>query len=345
MQSNRISALDGWRALSVGLVIVDHLIHFSSMRTPDFGRLADVGGLGVSLFFGISGFVIARGLVHERAATGSISLSAFYIRRSGRILPPLVLYCAAVTLLMLAGVLPADPGFARALSFTCNLPIGACPFLAAHTWSLAVEEQFYIVAPLTLAALLPRRSLLCGVVLSVLPACVLLLALDLQTTARVLMNFTVICCGVACGVTENRWRGWSVPLWLPLVALLCAVMLYFVPNQPIYTAMRILGLGPAIMLTLLGSALNPVTRKLLSWPPLVATGTVSYGIYLWQQLAVYPFPGAGPLFYAGSVALCVAVSFASYHLVERRLISRAGALSKQAKARQSRLAQSASPAG
>jgi peptidoglycan/LPS O-acetylase OafA/YrhL len=139
----RIDWLDGWRAIAVVIVILAHLgglEHWTS---------APPGKLGVFIFFGISGFIVTRLLLGERARTGEINIPAFFIRRAARILPPLLLYLA-----ICVAIGQASAGAAvRAVLFTCNVAKGPwdCGWTFGHTWSLSFEEQYYLIVPFLLA--------------------------------------------------------------------------------------------------------------------------------------------------------------------------------------------------
>ena len=158
-QSGRIAFLDGWRAVAVGLVVMAHTLSVYGIKVLPFGTL------GVYLFFGISGYIITRLLLLERLRTGRIDLRAFYVRRIARIMPPLIIFVAAMV------AFAPGPEIAwqavRAVSFTCNLGFGgtSCVRIFEHTWSLAFEEQFYLVYPLilrryaALVAAFPGRTL------------------------------------------------------------------------------------------------------------------------------------------------------------------------------------------
>ena len=149
--THRIQHIDAWRFIAVSLVIQGHLFVHSSLslanQFPFLRRLGRFGTIGVLIFFVISGFVICRGLMEERAGTTVVSLKAFYVRRAFRILPPLYLYLAALTLLGFIGWIGiSPPQISNSALFLCNLDVD-CSWFAGHTWSLAYEEQFYLLFP------------------------------------------------------------------------------------------------------------------------------------------------------------------------------------------------------
>lgn len=142
----QIAELDGLRAISVTFVM---LVHAS------YGRLSG-GFLGVDIFFVISGFLITHLLLHERAATGRVSLRDFYLRRIFRILPPLICAIALAMLLWPGSASDRMVVVQAALLFYANfLPAETLGNLG-HTWSLAIEEQFYLVWPLLFATMFAR---------------------------------------------------------------------------------------------------------------------------------------------------------------------------------------------
>jgi peptidoglycan/LPS O-acetylase OafA/YrhL len=155
----RVPGLDGIRALAVTTVIVFHLLP---------GTL--IGGyLGVDIFFVVSGFLITTLLLRERVATGRISLRGFWVRRARRLLPALavlLLACCAAALFVGGDVLVGlGTQVLAAVTFSSNwvfIAQGASyfdetlPELFRNLWSLAVEEQFYIVWPLLVVLVLVR---------------------------------------------------------------------------------------------------------------------------------------------------------------------------------------------
>lgn len=155
----RVTGLDGVRAVAVLLVILYHL-------SPG----AVIGGyIGVDLFFVVSGFLITTLLLREREATGRISLSGFWRRRARRLLPALgvlVLVCCTAAYAIGGDVLLGLGGqVLGALTFSSNWLFLAAqsdyfsstaPELFRNLWSLAVEEQFYLLWPLLLVLVLLR---------------------------------------------------------------------------------------------------------------------------------------------------------------------------------------------
>jgi peptidoglycan/LPS O-acetylase OafA/YrhL len=163
----RWPALDGLRGLAILLVMVEH-----THLAPFHG-----GGMGVDLFFVLSGFLISGLLLAEFQRSGGLNIRRFYYRRALRLLPALLVLVAATTGLALAfhhseigkATLAMAP---KTLFYVANLgrtDVGN-PSLLAHTWSLSIEEQFYLLWPLALLLLLRSRwsrAALVGVVLAV----------------------------------------------------------------------------------------------------------------------------------------------------------------------------------
>src|SRR5437762_14303664 len=94
----RIPILDGWRAVAIALVIAHHAVQNCIVSDAAYA-LDDFGQFGVDIFFGLIGLLITRLLLEEHSATGSFNLPQFYIRRTFRILPPLLAFVAVHTIL------------------------------------------------------------------------------------------------------------------------------------------------------------------------------------------------------------------------------------------------------
>ena len=297
MSITRMPGLDGVRALAVIGVVWHH-----AGPPPTALPLHVNGFLGVDLFFALSGLLITGLLLRERAATGNISLTNFYMRRSLRIFP---LYYAVLAILALYFGSSSSASSTRAayfhdlpwlLSYTSNwVPIRE---LMAITWSLATEEQFYLVWP-PLLAWLGRRALgpmviflglnqivNFGLLNQAWPA----LAAAQQTLSILQTTFTPIVLGVLLAFAldsparEGLRRSTSGPLLAVWLGLLVVVACW--PGD--VQGWPRLAFHVAATLVLAGIVLNPESRVVaaLEFKPLVFVGTISYGVYLLHVLAL-----------------------------------------------------------
>jgi len=144
--SSRLPSLDGWRALSILLVLGDHTgWHVSAAEKPLFHWIFD-GNLGVRFFFVISGFLITWLLLQESSQSGRINLKHFYARRALRILPVYFMFVLVLLGLQLfTQFKESTAGWLGMLTFTRNYVDAS--FASEHFWSLSVEEQFYLIWP------------------------------------------------------------------------------------------------------------------------------------------------------------------------------------------------------
>jgi peptidoglycan/LPS O-acetylase OafA/YrhL len=137
--------LDGFRGLAVLLVLIEHTLRHSLGLSGPWDHL---GGLGVLLFFALSGFLITGLLIAEKSTRGTVSLSSFYLRRAFRIWPAFFAFLGVVALLKLAGWVVGTRwlDLAESALFIRNF-VGRDQLLA-HIWSLSIEQQFYLFWPL-----------------------------------------------------------------------------------------------------------------------------------------------------------------------------------------------------
>jgi peptidoglycan/LPS O-acetylase OafA/YrhL len=268
----RIQGLDLLRGVAVGLVMLRHAL-------PDV--FAGAGVVGVVMFFALSGYLITG--VLERGPR----LGDFYARRARRLVPPLLVLVAAVVVVTLV----ADPLGDRdelgwtvlwALTWTGNLPFAHASDATFHLWTLATEEQFYLVWPAALLLLGRRRALLVAAVVTAV-ACLATtwwLAED-PDLAYALPTSWALCFVVGAAVRLHRERlvvpGWAAPAALAALAVLSVVPLRGHP-------LTYLAGGPAIaaltgVLILAWRTWTTVTGPLVG---LVWLGTVSYAAYLWN---------------------------------------------------------------
>lgn len=351
MHSGRVGGLDGLRTLAVALVLVYHVDH----------DLLPGGSVAVDVFFTISGFVITRLLLAEYTRTGTLALLPFYRRRWLRLVPALLALCAVCLVLAATTSLWAFDGSWQAsglaAAFVTNVvramesgPYSGNPL--AHTWSLGVEEQFYLLWPLLLLALLrrlrARTVLMCTAALCVLPflwRCVLWnpdaahrIYNGTDTRADQLLAGALVAVVLARLREDDprlaRLRTWAGRLALPALALL-ALVAWQVPvaeDAGTWTALwytaGFLAVAVVSAALVAGLELRPDTRlsRVLAFAPLAWTGrNLSYGIYLWHYPVVRLLASLGVHDgrLAATVVLTLAMALLSYRLVEAPFLRRA----------------------
>ena len=294
------------------------------------------GGFGVDLFFLLSSYLITELLIREIDLKGRLDLKSFYIRRSLRIWP-LYFVFVLLTLLVVPFVLPDDSvGTIQAigfLTFTGNWTtafLGYPASVIAPLWSVSVEEQFYIVWPLLVAAFGVRRilGLSAGLIAVAFAYRGVLVALDVPHPAiwaSTLSRLDPIALGAILAVVLKgrapmlgAWARSGLILGGLAVWPVCARFFgYDGPGALLTYPLVALGCG-AILLGVLCSA--PAGRFLRKGP-LVYLGQISYGLYVYHILAHHLVVGYLPVGVAGTLvvgfALTLAMAMVSYHVLER----------------------------
>lgn len=303
--SGYIPGLDGIRALAVFFVIFEHsVIHGEYIRYSGIGLHA--GRTGVDLFFVLSGYLITTLLLREETRTGTISLRHFYIRRALRLFPALWLYLLVVGTLTAGGWLPHNPWHSFVSSFLYVRNIVGRGYETDHLWSLSIEEQFYLLWPLVVIAL-PRRN--------VARLVIGLGAIAAITSWRVYATkYGLASDGALCIRSDFRFDS-------PLIGCVLALIYAIFPDcvrRANGTSLRsdvltVLGLAMlagwiffrpensivpgtldtwacliGVILVLSQTGRAGYISGCLTWAPLVYTGRISYGVYLWQMLFVGP---------------------------------------------------------
>jgi len=325
--------IDGLRALAILPVILHHLTERGG------------GYVGVDVFFVISGFLISSILYREVEAS-TFSLADFYRRRILRIVPALVVMILAVFAAGYVIFLPSEfsrlgeSGAAAALSYSNILfwtqsgyfdsDSALKPLL--HTWSLGVEEQFYIVFPLLLIVLrkLPRPWL--KAVLWVI--CILSFALanweiarDRAENAFYLLPSRLWELGLgsllAVGAVpeiRGRLRQWASPAGLALITGSIVLMTAKTPFPGLFALPACLGAG-LIIQSGRGEEGLPLGNRLLSFWPIVLVGQMSYSLYLWHWPVIVfgrlIAEGDGLVANAAFVVVMFGLAWLSWRFVER----------------------------
>jgi peptidoglycan/LPS O-acetylase OafA/YrhL len=336
MEKNRLPSLDGLRAVSIALVVVCHVVRAlaEGRKLPyGAGMLRDWGSVGVTMFFAISGFLITTLLVAEQRDRGVISLRAFYFRRAFRILPAYWTYLAVAAALTMAGAFAVSAaGFATALSFTSDYRNAGSSILG-HSWSLSVEEQFYLLWPITLVALGPGRArVLSFALVGAAPAArALTYVLDpaLRPAISGMLHTRVDALMIGCWAALERGTGRRSEALAFLgrgdVAAAGAVVAVVVSPLLRHVLGDFFGVAVAYSLEALGACCVVLwavdhrasfAGRVLNSAPLHRVGVLSYSLYLWQQPWLLPDWHWTPAGIALAVAGAYACAALSYRWVE-----------------------------
>ncbi|MFI5960409.1 acyltransferase family protein [Cryptosporangium sp. NPDC051539] len=325
-------ALDGLRAVAVLAVLVYHL---GASWLPG-------GFLGVDLFFVLSGFLITTLLLEEWSARGRIDLGTFWLRRARRLLPPALLVVAAVMVVGWRTVDPSQLGRLRAdglwtLFYGANWHlIGsgqsyfdafAAPSPLRHAWSLAIEEQFYLVWPLVLLVVVwkARRFLLpvIGLVIAV-SAVLMAVRYTAEDPSRAYYGTDTrvfeLLIGAAAAVLRPRVG--RVVTGMAAAGVLGGLLFVHDEWAGFYRGGAVAFAMVAAVLVV-GTLAHPA--RVLTAGPVVGLGLISYGVYLWHwpvycwlDDAWLPTTTSGTLAHGtAKIALTLALSLASYWLVEK----------------------------
>ncbi|MFF1878229.1 acyltransferase family protein [Leifsonia sp. NPDC058230] len=348
------AGLDGLRAIAVAAVLVYHL----------FPGLLPGGFIGVDVFFVISGFLITSLLMRERATTGRIDLKRFWVRRARRLMPAialLVVVCSTAALFVGGDVLV---GLGRqvlgAATFSANwLSIAAdssyfardAPELFKHLWSLAVEEQFYLVWPLVILALALLRAWWARLAIVSAVAVASAVAMFVLYTpggdpTRVYFGSDTHSFGLAAGAALALVVARLRPLhldagetalqlfarrWLPTLGLLSLAGLawaaWALHDDATFTYRGGLVIVSVLTALVIFAAVIPGARfgRMIDLRPLRYLGVRSYGLYLWHwpvfvlACALVPDehdPAMSAVVGLASLAIAVAATLLSYRWLE-----------------------------
>jgi peptidoglycan/LPS O-acetylase OafA/YrhL len=346
-QNGQIPSLNGLRAVSVILVIIYHWyenLPTHNLTTDIIFTFLGNGGLGVSTFFVISGYLITYLLRKEWEKKQTISLKGFYWRRVIRIFPAFYAYLIVIASLKYSGLIGiSTKKLLTAATFSINYgnlwgldTSGAYYWFVGHFWSLSLEEQFYLLWPTTLLVfgLKKSKNIALAIVLIspfirvgnyfLSPSTRGQLGMMLHTHADILMAG----CYVALAEGNARFES-NLKRILNKRNVTIAFLLIFVASPILFYLFRgsygvTIGFSleavciSLIMIFVIRNYDSTRVGLALNSKVLVYIGTLSYSLYLWQQLFLTPqlnttFTGTFPF----NLVACFCAAFISYNFVEK----------------------------
>ena len=295
-------AVDGVRFLAIALVLFQHLHERIYRHVGDhydvarYEYLSGLGSLGVSIFFSLSGYILYRQLSSAYLERGRADLQSYYIRRVTRLEPP---YIVATTLLCLVAVLgvhsggthfvpdgmPIAQSYFATLTYTHQLIFGAAPYVNPLGWTLEVEVQFYLIAPL-IAFLMTRCRDARGRMLMGLAAMLLLIYVIIpNTSTRVYIHdptvyklpfflVGIILCDLRHSVTLHQVSRAGILDALGAGALFLLLAQWTVPAHAMLMTCAL------IFLVILGILDGRWVHAVFSHPIIATIGGMCYTIYL-----------------------------------------------------------------
>jgi len=340
-----LPTLDGWRAIAIVAVLIDHTVGYSWLHNyPKLVLFTHSGPNGVSLFFAISGFLICSRLLEEDRVFGQISLRGFYIRRACRILPPAMFYLIVIGVLALCGLVTVMPWdwWSSVLFFRNYLPPAWISpghgIYTVHFWSLAVEEHFYLLWPAALVLLGKARARWFALSLAItiavwrtwdlhhhwmdrhIPGLLFGCRTDVRLDALLLgcMAALLLDSDSTRAAFARRFRPWM--WWLVVGGYVVSQLVYLSRQSRGYSLVES-ALLPAVIA---GTVYGPKTlvtvlleSGLMKW-----IGRLSYSLYLWQQLFSVRATGYFSMLQTPplSMVMIFLCAWLSYRFIERPFI-------------------------
>ncbi|HEX4136276.1 MAG TPA: acyltransferase [Bryobacteraceae bacterium] len=324
VQLREIPSLSGLRAFASLTVVLCHVV---SPSIP--------GPYAVTLFFALSGFLITILLCREIAATGAIDIRGFYLRRVRRLLPAYYVWLAAVVLFLTGRVTPEIAAAAFYLSDYFNAWVRQGPI--SHTWSLSVEEHFYLLWPIILSASFRSKRFVPAIVAAIVIVQAARFAFASAYPLYFFYSFEAKIDALLLGCLLGIWavRGGVLPAflihrWSLILSVAGWIVCAFLPSVQI----RTIGNTVVAWLSVL------LIAQVVASPPAILNNRVtsylgnrSYGLYLYHVLvrglymALMPasrgtnFNVHGPANQVAVILLSIGAASLSYRYVERPLRS------------------------
>lgn len=338
-----LPSLDGWRAVAIIFVILGHakLTVAPNSFYYNFAETIIYAELGVKIFFVLSGFLITTLLIKEYIKLGNINIKNFFIKRVLRIFPVLYLYLSVIFILnyfINLGLIIDN--FIGPLLYLNNFSFFSGTWLTGHTWSLAVEEQFYLVWPFMFSLIKKKLWLFCLVMICVVPLLKILYYFKPDTYEATLAPFITNADAIFSGAliailsfknifktSQKIWNIKGLDLLFILIIFVCifcvhrgiAGFIFYPASNTICNIM--------ICFLILRTIINnqSLFYKFLNQKLLVHFGLISYSLYIWQQLFLIPtnmYDGKFTyLTFPLNIILAVVAAHLSYFLFERYFLN------------------------
>jgi peptidoglycan/LPS O-acetylase OafA/YrhL len=336
VKGDRIPSLDGLRAISIIAVLVSHASF--TLNFPHLWWPIDAV-LGVRIFFVISGFLITWLMLKEESTTGKMSLPAFYRRRFFRILPVFWCYLIVICLLLYLHVLSFAPiQIIQSLTFTVGFWKQFPHWVLEHTWSLTVEEHFYLLWPTTFVFLPTPVKRLSAVTIALVTGPLIRAWIYVHPHSSSWMMWTILGngdmigwgCFAAIMMHYHPDRMLKILKWHPaLVRLAAIVAIHFAQSY----CTRVIGsfsfaLSDGVWMSIQAAAIAyliislkevkaGILYRLLNLPLFVRIGVLSYSLYIWQQLFLYGSGKFGWQHWPLNIICVCSVSVISFYCIER----------------------------
>jgi peptidoglycan/LPS O-acetylase OafA/YrhL len=334
---HNIPSLDGLRAISIAAVLLGHLAGTRGaphaltavIRNP----YVDFAHLGVRVFFVISGFLITGLLRQEHRRTGTISLSRFYLRRTLRIFPAYYVLLSVLGVLTLAGVIVVPSSdFLHALTYTVNYAPNRVWWIG-HLWSLAVEEQFYLLWPTAVVLVGITRSWRVALVVmcvapllrvaeaALWPAWQPMVGTTFETTADALAVGCLLALARDDLMKRSSYARAVSSRWIAPALLLLGLAISLRYRPGLLFGDTIVNVAIALIIDRCVRRPEGLAGRVLNTRPLIFVGALSYSLYLWQQLFLNRASNAAANAFPVNILLAVGCALGSYYLVEQPVLT------------------------
>lgn len=346
----RINSLDGIRALSIIMVLLGH----ASETMPEvinhniIFRLLSNSSLGVKIFFVISGYLITRLLLKEKAKTGHIDVKDFYIRRIFRIFPVFYLYIAITVLIKIFLVKDIFTNYSLAgyaALYLWNYQVLFHPIVGhdngywffGHFWSLSMEEQFYLIWPLVFINLTPisLKKIVLGIIFLMPFLRVITYFIMPNTRGQIGMmlhtggdSILVGCLGALIENTENLKEKWMKIIQSKYLIWCIAVFMFII--SPLlsmrfkgnYNLILGISLNNICIMFLIFWCINVESKisRFLNAKYVMHVGVLSYSLYIWQQLFLTKIYTSWVNKFPQNLLLVFIVATFSYYIIEKPIL-------------------------